>query len=377
MAESTSPEVMAFADALRRMDARAPVTLALVAANVIVFAAMAAAGAGILESNPGVHVRWGSNLTPVTVDGEWWRLGTSMFLHFGIVHLLVNMWVLYVNGRLVERMFGSVRYLILYLFAGLLGSLASTAWHPATNSAGASGAIFGVIGGMMAFFVSKKSRVPREVLQAQGRSIAVFAVYNIAFGLAYPGIDNAAHLGGAVGGFLVGLVLARPLTPEARAKPKVLFVAGVAVAAAFALYASADLVLALKSRMSPEDRYVAGRVWFDYHEERTLKRFHALVTAAGEGSAAETQLAAQVESEVVPVYAEAKRRLAWSASEGTPEGRERGQIARYVSLRYEGLSTYAQGLRTHDRARQDAAAGLMREADALAQAINAPHPARP
>ncbi len=377
MAESTSPEVMAFADALRRMDARAPVTLALVAANGVVFAAMAAVGAGILESNPGVHVRWGSNLTPVTVDGEWWRLGTSMFLHFGIVHLLVNMWVLYVNGRLVERMFGSVRYLILYLFAGLLGSLVSTAWHPATNSAGASGAIFGVIGGMMAFFVSKKSRVPREVLQAQGRSIAVFAVYNIAFGLAYPGIDNAAHLGGAVGGFLAGLVLARPLTPEARAEPKVLFVAGVAVAAAFALYASADLVLALKSRMSPEDRYVAGRVWFDYHEERTLKRFHALVTAAGEGSAAETQLAAQVESEVVPVYAEAKRRLAWSASEGTPEGRERGQIARYVSLRYEGLSTYAQGLRTHDRARQDAAAGLMREADALAQAINAPHPARP
>lgn len=377
MAETHSPEVMAFADALRRMDARAPVTLALIAVNVVVFAAMAAAGAGILESNPAVHVRWGSNLTPVTVDGEWWRLGTSMFLHFGIVHLLVNMWVLYVNGRLVERMFGSVRYLVLYLFAGLLGSLASTAWHPATNSAGASGAIFGVIGGMMAFFVSKKSRVPREVLQAQGRSIAVFAVYNIAFGLAYPGIDNAAHLGGAVGGFLVGLVLARPLTPEARAEPRVLHVAGVAVAAAFVLYASADVVLALKSRMSPEDRYVAGRIWFDYHEERTLKRFHALVTTAGEGAAAETQLAAQVEAEVVPVYAEAKQRLAWNASEGTPEGRERALVARYVSLRYQGLSTYAQGLRTHDRARQDAAARLMREADALAQSINAPHPARP
>jgi rhomboid protease GluP len=300
-----------------------------------------------------------------------------MFLHFGIVHLLVNMWVLYVNGRLVERMFGSVRYLILYLFAGLLGSLASTAWHPATNSAGASGAIFGVIGGMMAFFVSKKSRVPREALQAQGRSIAVFAVYNIAFGLAYPGIDNAAHLGGAVGGFLAGLVLARPLTPEARAEPRVLFVAGVAVAAAFVLYASADMVLALKSRMSPEDRYVAGRVWFDYHEGRTLERFHALVAAAGEGSAAETQLAARVEAEVVPVYAEAKQRLAWSAPEGTAEGRERAQVARYVSLRYAGLDAYAQGLRAHDRARQDAAAGLMREADALAQAINAPHPARP
>jgi rhomboid protease GluP len=377
MSESTSPEVMAFADALRRMDARSPVTLALIAINVAVFLAMAAAGAGILESNPDVHVKWGSNLVPVTVGGEWWRLGTSMFLHFGIVHLLVNMWVLYANGRLVERMFGSARYLLLYVFAGLLGSLASAAWHPATNSAGASGAIFGVLGGMMAFLVAKKSRVPREVLQAQARSIAVFAVYNIAFGLAYPGIDNAAHLGGAVGGFLVGLLLARPLTPEARAEPQVLLLAGITVAAALVLYGSATLVESLRSRMSPEDRYVAGRVWFEYHEGRTLDRFHALVAAAGEDEAAETQLAAKIEADVIPVYAEAARRLAWNGPVATPEDRLRSQVARYVSLRHEGISTYVQGLRSHARARQDAAAGLMREADALAQAINAQHSPRP
>ena len=110
MAESQSPEVTEFADALRRLPARTPVTYALVAVNVAVFAAMAFAGAGIVESNPLVHVRWGSNLVPVTVDGEWWRLGTSMFLHFGLIHLFVNMWVLYVNGQLVERMFGSARH---------------------------------------------------------------------------------------------------------------------------------------------------------------------------------------------------------------------------------------------------------------------------
>jgi rhomboid protease GluP len=377
MAESQSPEVTEFAEALRRLPARTPITYALVAANVLVFAAMAIAGAGVLESNPLVHVRWGSNLVPVTVDGEWWRLGTAMFLHFGLIHLFVNMWVLYVNGQLVERMFGSARYLLLYLFAGLMGSLASTAWHPATNSAGASGAIFGVIGGMMAFFASKKSRVPREVLKAQARSIGVFAVYNIAFGLAYPGIDNAAHLGGAAGGFLIGLVLARPLTPESRAESRPLFVAGVAVAAAFVVYASADLVLALRARMPPEDRYAAAALWFEYQEEQTLERFHALVSAAGEGEAAETGLAARIEAEILPVYTEASRRLAWDPGAGMGRDSRRTRVARYVNLRRDGIATYVHGLRSHDRAEQDAAVALMREADALAQSINAQHPAGP
>src|SRR5688572_11688771 len=104
-----APEILEFGDLLLRLTPRTPVTYALIAINVAVFAAMAWAGAGIFAPDGSVHVAWGSNLVPVTVDGEWWRLGTSMFLHFGLVHLVVNMWVLYANGQLVERMFGSTR----------------------------------------------------------------------------------------------------------------------------------------------------------------------------------------------------------------------------------------------------------------------------
>jgi len=116
-----APAILEFEELIVRLTPRTPVTYALIAINVAVFAAMAAAGAGIFTPDGRIYVAWGSNLVPVTVDGEWWRLGSSMFLHFGVIHLLLNMWVLYSNGRMVERMFGSTRFLVLYLFAGLCG----------------------------------------------------------------------------------------------------------------------------------------------------------------------------------------------------------------------------------------------------------------
>jgi rhomboid protease GluP len=379
MSEELKPEVQDFVGALQRLPARTPVTYALVAINVAVFAAMAASGAGIFEPNGEVHVKWGSNLVPVTVDGEWWRLGTSMFLHFGLVHLLVNMWVLYANGRMVERMFGSGRYLMLYLFAGLTGSLASAAWHPATNSAGASGAIFGVLGGMMAFLVAKKSRVPREVLRAQGRSIAAFAMYNIVFGFTYPGIDNAAHLGGAVGGFLMGLALARPLTVEARAEIRVLYLAGVVLVSAFLLYASADAVLYLKGRMSPEDRFVAGTVWFDYNEPRVLQRYNSLVKEGQGGGQDDGRFADSLARDVIPFYALAKERLAWEGKGDTESDQRRSRIERYVALRLESMTELERGLRDRDPKRMYDAMDLLHQADAMANELSAParYPARP
>jgi rhomboid protease GluP len=379
MTEDLKPEIQDFVGALQRLPARTPVTYTLIAINVVVFAAMAADGGGILEPNGEVHVRWGSNLVPVTVDGEWWRLGTSMFLHFGLVHLLVNMWVLYANGRMVERMFGSGRFLLLYLFAGLAGSLASAAWHPATNSAGASGAIFGVLGGMMAFLVAKKSRVPREVLRAQGRSIAAFAFYNIVFGFTYPGIDNAAHLGGAVGGFLVGLALARPLTVEAREESRVLYLAGVVLAAAFLLCASAQAVLVLKGRMSPEDRFEAGTVWFDYNEPRVLDRYNALVKEGQAGGQSDGQFADRLAKDVIPFYTEAQNRLAWDGKGGTESDRRRSGIASYVALRLESMTQLERGLREGNHERMSEAMDLLHQADALANELSAQarYPARP
>jgi rhomboid protease GluP len=199
------------------------VTKALVAANVLVFGAAGVAGAGFLVPNPEVLVAWGTNFGPLTTEGQWWRLITSMFLHFGVFHLALNMWALYVGGRLAERLFGSRAFVLIYFVSGLAGSLASLLWNPVVNSAGASGAIFGVYGAMLAFFLRKHSAIPSTIINEQRWSGITFIGFNLMNGFSHAGIDNAAHIGGLTGGLIMGLVLARPIEAEARAQVNATF----------------------------------------------------------------------------------------------------------------------------------------------------------
>jgi len=205
-----------FDRSIEQLGTRAIVTPWLVAANVAMFLLIASQGGGWLVPNPRVIFHWGSNFGPVTVSGQWWRLFTCMFVHFGLVHLTLNMWVLWSMGRPIERMFGSLNYALLYVFAGLFASLTSIWWHPDVNSAGASGAIFGLLGGLLAFVLNPATRVPPTIAANQRRSTFVFIAYNLFTGFTHQGIDNAAHLGGLVSGFLMGWALARPLEAEAR-----------------------------------------------------------------------------------------------------------------------------------------------------------------
>jgi rhomboid protease GluP len=198
------------------------VTKGLVAANILVFGAAGLVGAGFLASNVQVLQAWGTNFGPLTTDGQWWRLVSSMFLHFGVFHLAFNMWALYVGGRLAERLFGAWAFALIYFASGLAGSLSSLLWNPAVNSAGASGAIFGVYGAMLAFFLRKHSAIPPSVIQQQRWSGLVFIGFNLMNGFSHAGIDNADHVGGLAAGFLLGLVLTRPLGTEARAQIHVL-----------------------------------------------------------------------------------------------------------------------------------------------------------
>ncbi len=194
------------------------VTKALVTANVLVFVAATIGGAGIIVPNPNVLQAWGTNFGPLTTDGQWWRLVSSIFLHFGFFHLALNMWALYVGGRLAERLFGSQAFALIYFVAGIAGSLGSLLWNPAVNSAGASGAIFGVYGAMLAFFLRKNSSIPPSIVRQQRTSGIAFIAFNLFNGFSHAGIDNAAHIGGLAVGLVMGLVLARPLEPEARTR---------------------------------------------------------------------------------------------------------------------------------------------------------------
>ena len=205
-----------FLQRLDQLSPRAPITPILVVLNVLVFIGMLLAGAGLVDINPVVAVQWGSNFGPLTTGGEWWRLLSSTFIHFGVLHLAFNMLALYQTGPMVERMYGSVHFLVLYVIAGLVGSATSLLWNPLVHSAGASGAIFGVFGGMLAFMVKPGNAVPPAIVSAHRNSTLVFIAFNLFYGFASTGIDNAAHIGGLLSGFLAGLLLARPLSREAR-----------------------------------------------------------------------------------------------------------------------------------------------------------------
>lgn len=145
--------------------------------------------------------------------GEWWRLLTPVLVHGSILHIGLNMYILYIYGPNVEQVFGTARFVAIFLITGFLASAFSFALPPLTRSVGASGAIFGIVG-VLAVYLYKRRR---STFMAQYlRGMGLFIGINIVFGFLVPGIDNMAHLGGLVGGVLLGLGFDRGEATEAR-----------------------------------------------------------------------------------------------------------------------------------------------------------------
>ncbi|MEX2320465.1 MAG: rhomboid family intramembrane serine protease, partial [Saccharospirillum sp.] len=145
----------------------------------------------------------GGNFGPLTVDGQWWRLLTSVFLHGGLLHLIFNALVLANIGIFLEPLLGRVSFAIVYLVTGLLASLTSLMFNYGVVSVGASGAIFGMYGFFLALLTTKLFK--REFRTTFLKNTLGFVALNIAIGFFGP-IDNAAHLGGLISGFILGYV---------------------------------------------------------------------------------------------------------------------------------------------------------------------------
>jgi rhomboid protease GluP len=177
------------------------ITPILIDLNIVVFILMAISGVNIMTPDSESLINWGANFKPNTLDGQWWRLFTNCFLHIGIIHLLMNMYALLYVGILLEPILGKARFLSAYLLSGIIASMASLWWYDLTVSAGASGAIFGMYGVFLALLTTKL--IEEEARKALLTSIVVFVGFNLLNGLK-GGIDNAAHIGGLVGGVLIG-----------------------------------------------------------------------------------------------------------------------------------------------------------------------------
>ncbi len=171
--------------------------------------------------------QFGANVPGLVKAGEWWRLVASVFLHIGPVHLLFNMYALYLFGAFVERLAGRWEMFVVFMVAGICGSAASTWLGNPALSAGASGAIMGLLGAAAVIAITFKS-IPKHVRRVYIFNFIFIAVLQLLFGFFEPHIDNFAHLGGLVGGALIGLLL-RPAGIAGRRKTA-FHVAGLAMA---------------------------------------------------------------------------------------------------------------------------------------------------
>jgi rhomboid protease GluP len=285
-----------------------PITIVLVAINTLVFIATLIAGAEWLIPVGKMQIAWGSNFGPYTTDGEWWRLFTSVFIHFGIAHLVLNMIALVMFGPLVERLYSSVNYLLIYLLAGIAGSLASLSWRPEINSAGASGAIFGILGALLAVQLRAGGTFPPDILRPIRNTALLFLGWSVYAALKYKGIDNAAHLGGLAAGFLLGLVAGRPVTGESsysrgdmRRSVQLVPAAAVILAVGFwfAQRASASIV--------GEGLFVRTVHWISVREPAMNRRFSLALAKHNQDHSAFIET---LEKEVIPFWREAGDRLA-------------------------------------------------------------------
>jgi rhomboid protease GluP len=208
-----------------------PVTSVLIGLNVLVFVLMVLSGVSFTNPELEQLVKWGADWGPYTLVNQPWRILTSNYVHIGVIHIALNMWCLWNLGALAERIFDRWTYVLTYTACGIAGSIVGVWWRPMLVAAGASGAIFGIAGALIAALYLGRLPVPPNALKATLKSLLSFAGYNLFFGAVIPGISNAAHLGGLIAGLGLGAVLAPGLTaPQDQRNPRrqwIFIVAGV------------------------------------------------------------------------------------------------------------------------------------------------------
>jgi len=181
-------------------------TTMLLVINVGLYLAMAAYSGNFMDFDLRTLYQFGAKFRQSILEGEWWRLITAGFLHGGLIHIAMNMYVFYDLGAQVDEIFGTSRFLVIYILSSIGGFVASTYWSSAP-SVGASAGLFGLIGAMIALGLTSRTPMGAAI---RGMYIR-WAIYGLMFGLLpYFRVDNAAHIGGFVTGLAVGYFAGTP-----------------------------------------------------------------------------------------------------------------------------------------------------------------------
>lgn len=343
----TTP-ILSLHDVLRRRMPGVPVTRFLVGANLLVFLAMLASGAGWGHSSTAVQLAWGANFGPATQDGQWWRLASAMFLHFGALHLLINMWALWDGGQLVERMYGPWRFAAIYFFSGIVGNLLSlVSHHGQVVSGGASGAIFGIYGALLLYLWRERRYLQPHEFRWLFWGAAAFASLTIAFGLLIPGIDNAAHAGGFCAGLLAGAGLVRPLMAARDLPRHARWLVGAACVLLLLVLVSLIPAPAYRWRDEAQARRELGT--FLRGDAEISRTWREILNETRKGGASFDDLAGRLETDVGDRYAESFEQLSQLSPDPALPSASSVLLARqYAALRRDASRSLAEGLRQRD-----------------------------
>jgi len=336
------------------------VTPVLLVLNVAIFVLMLARGVHPVQPAIDDLIRWGANYGPRTTQGEWWRMFTCMFLHIGLLHLLFNMFALWHVGGVMERIFGRTGFLTLYLLAGLLGSIASVAWNPAVVSAGASGAIFGLFGGLLAFFVRHRDAHQHAFWAALRTNTLTFLAYNLVFGFIQQGIDMAAHLGGLVGGFACGLVLTPTFTLASRARRQ--------LRSGLVGVAGLGIMISLAGLLPRAEDIDAALQRFATVDTASLELFNQTMTQRQHNRVTDTEVVRVLEQDLLPPWRAQRQHLQRLRTASRLPARQKqlvDTLLEYVAARQEGWELLATGLARRDQRALKQASEKQRQADAV------------
>ena len=342
------------------------VTTSLIAINTAFFIVMVFSGVHPLSPTPQNLIDWGANYGPRTTTGEWWRLLSSTFLHIGLLHLCVNMWALFSLGLLVERLFGNVAFLLLYLIAGLCGSIASLAWSPLIVSAGASGSIFGLLGAVLGFALVRHHALPPEVSRRLRKSSLIFIGFNLFFGFTTPGIDNAAHLGGFAAGLLGGLLWAQLGAETSRGGQRT---------RALALTCYGCLVVGITACLVPrvsaeQEQYLQTLLDFEVTERQTFDRHNEYVRLLELNQITETELAARLEQNVLPAWRDIHKRLRECHDVPPAYKAQHPDLLAYLQAREEAWTLMVRAIRDKDDDLTSKSQDEWNRADRIAKRLN-------
>ena len=338
----------ALTDLLRSAPSHVPVTVTLLVINVLVFLAMVYNGAGLWHTSTVVPLAWGANFGPATQDGQWWRLGSALFLHFGMVHLTLNMWALWDVGRLLEQLYGRWRYLALYLGSGVIGNLVSLALQGnQAVSGGASGAIFSLYGALLVFLLRERRQVGRGEFRWLFGAASAFVVFALVMGMLITGIDNAAHIGGLFAGALLSIVLSRRWTRRSPRSQAARYGAGAVVVAS--IFALLILTPAPRYRLGEELRAREAIAHFLDQDRRISQQWESLLGRGQKDTLTFDQLAGRIDNSVTAEYQESFEQLsALRLDEAAPSAQTLNILRKYAGLRSDASLALSEGLRQRD-----------------------------